>query len=320
MEMKKILVVGIIFLFIGVSIAPSINFTVVKASNDNDLVEVTTQACGINGYGNTTVKLTRQQYQNLEQYLVEFRARLNKITTREEAVPIFKEAVVELNKYGLLPKGMSVEQAQKLVTGGSQNQNLLKLLEKVYMKNHKEVNTNTVHNLFCLITGETNYTHFLKPIQWLSLTVFRLDGFFWDYMTMYFFQNSPLFPIFALLWFTTTLCAFIFGILYFDIIQIFPGFHTGLNIFFGNHPYLGKYYPAQGWVSTIGIVGKQNISGSFWGQKITGNDISGDGDWNMNYTWRGCVGFTGLILSFGPSAYANYIGTALSVNLGPDRP
>jgi len=46
-EMKKILALGVIFLFIGVSIAPSINFTVVKASNDNDLVEVTTQTCGI---------------------------------------------------------------------------------------------------------------------------------------------------------------------------------------------------------------------------------------------------------------------------------
>jgi len=37
MQMKKLLVIGIIFLFIGVAVAPSINFTVVKASDDNDL-------------------------------------------------------------------------------------------------------------------------------------------------------------------------------------------------------------------------------------------------------------------------------------------
>ena len=96
---------------------------IVKASDDNDLVEVTTQACGIKGFGNTTVKLTREQYQNLEQYLVEFRQRLNQTSTREEAVPIFKEAVVELDKYGLLPKGMSVEKAQRLVIGAKQNHN-----------------------------------------------------------------------------------------------------------------------------------------------------------------------------------------------------
>jgi len=109
MMIRKWLAIGIILLFVGVTLAPTINFNTVKASTDEDLVEVTTQACGIKGYGNTTVKLTREQYQNLEQYLIEFRARSNKTTTREEAIPIFKEAVVELDKYGLLPNGMSVE-------------------------------------------------------------------------------------------------------------------------------------------------------------------------------------------------------------------
>jgi site-specific recombinase XerD len=105
MEMKKIFAVSIILLFIGVAVAPSINQSVVKASTDDDLVEVTTQACGIKGYRDTTVKLTREQYQDLEQYLVEFRARLNQTSTREEAVPIFKEAVVELDKYGCCRRG-----------------------------------------------------------------------------------------------------------------------------------------------------------------------------------------------------------------------
>jgi len=145
----KGLAIGIILLFIGVAIAPSINFNVVKASDDDDLVEVTTQACGIKGFGNTTVKLTREQYQNLEQYLVEFRARLNQTTTREEAVPIFKEAVVELDKYGLLPRGMSVERAQKLITSSILN-----------------------NNYFCQIAGRTNRIYFLAlgsiVIYWLA--------------------------------------------------------------------------------------------------------------------------------------------------------
>jgi hypothetical protein len=40
---RKCLAMGIIILFIGVAFAPSINLNVVKASNDNDLVEVTTK-------------------------------------------------------------------------------------------------------------------------------------------------------------------------------------------------------------------------------------------------------------------------------------
>ncbi len=40
---RKCLAVGIILLFVGVTIAPTINFNTVKASTDDDLVEVTTQ-------------------------------------------------------------------------------------------------------------------------------------------------------------------------------------------------------------------------------------------------------------------------------------
>jgi hypothetical protein len=147
MEIKKILASGIIFLFIGVAIAPSINFTVVKASNVNDSVKVTTQAYGINGSGDSTVKLTKQQYQNLEQHLVDFRARLNQTTTKEEAVTLFKEAIVELNKYGLLPKGMSVEQGQRLVTTGHQIQKVPNIIKK---------SISEYINFFCLFTAITD--------------------------------------------------------------------------------------------------------------------------------------------------------------------
>jgi len=148
----KCLAVGIILLFVGMTIAPTININTVKASTDDDLVEVTTQACGIQGYGDTTVKLTREQYQNLEQYLVEFRARLNQTSTREEAVPIFKEAVVVLNRYRLLPKGLSVEQAQRLVVGPYLNKNGIKLIniKNIYL----------IGNYFCNVVGKSTLTYF----------------------------------------------------------------------------------------------------------------------------------------------------------------
>ena len=48
MEMKKLLAIGIIFLFIGVAVAPSINSIIVKASKDINLSEVSSRA-EING-------------------------------------------------------------------------------------------------------------------------------------------------------------------------------------------------------------------------------------------------------------------------------
>jgi hypothetical protein len=148
----KWLVIGIILLFLGVTIAPTINFQVVKASTNDDLVEVTTQACGIQGYGDTTVKLTREQYQNLEQYLVEFRSRLNQTTTREEAIPIFKEAVVELDKYGLLPKGMRVENELHFFTLENQAYNNL---EKLNFFPRLSVASYGFYNVFCYVIVRT---------------------------------------------------------------------------------------------------------------------------------------------------------------------
>jgi hypothetical protein len=170
----KWLAVGIILLFLGVSIAPSINQSIVKASQNDDLIEVTTQVCGISGFRDTTVKLTRQQYTNLEQYLVEVGAKLNQTSSREKAIPIFKEAVVELNKYGLLPKGMSVERAQKLMTG--------KKLYPLYKCTEKRLNSGNNPppvNAFCFVftklyTWENELViHMPLPILLLALLGFN---------------------------------------------------------------------------------------------------------------------------------------------------
>jgi len=162
---SKCLAVGIILLFVGIALAPSFNQSVVTASTDDDLVEVTTKACGIKGYGNTTVKLNKEQYQKLKQYLLVFRARLNQTSTREEAVPIFKEAVVELDKYRLLPKGMSVEQAQYFVTGKSHNMRINQLIRDTL----KKKNLNDSVNILCLITGHSTYTEIVTLFQMVLL-------------------------------------------------------------------------------------------------------------------------------------------------------
>jgi hypothetical protein len=165
---KKGVVISVILLFVGVAVAPSINQSVVKASQDDDLVEVTTQACGIQGYGDTTVKLTRQQYSDLEQYLTEFKARLNQTSSREEAVSLFKEAVVKLNKYGLLPRGMNVERAQKLVTGLFSHQRFFYTIMKLLTGKQRNFAKN--ENWCCTFLSHTNF-------MLLDCMVWRLFGF-----------------------------------------------------------------------------------------------------------------------------------------------
>lgn len=126
---------GIILLFIGISLAPSINFNIIKASNDNDFIEVITQTCGIKGFGDTTVKLTREQYVEVEMLFDYIETKLQTAKTQEEALPIHSFALRELDRYGLLPRGMSVEHAQKLVTDSYKNLYEKSGIEKLLYKN-----------------------------------------------------------------------------------------------------------------------------------------------------------------------------------------
>jgi hypothetical protein len=293
-EVKKGLIVSVILLFIGVAVAPSINLSVVKASQDKDLLEVTTQACGIQGYKDTTVKLTREQYQNLESYLVEFRARLNQTSTREEAVPIFKEAVVELDKYGLLPREMSVEKAQQLMLCDSQNEKKIPLINNFF--NKFSLFSDGKSNALCLIAGQSSNTFFIPfvsradiiplIITLSSSELFATSGY--SVISKVLFGLSILFGIIfvvSLLWGNITPLSFLHWICFGEI-QSRPNFHIE---------------PAYGWLSTIGLNGVKT-----WNQSFTG----GIGYPLIN---AGIIDFTGIkLLLFGKYTY---IGSALFVKI-----
>jgi hypothetical protein len=291
---KKCLAFGIILLFVGVTIAPSINFNTVKASQDDDLVEVTTQACGIKGYRDTTVKLTREQYQDLEQYLVEFRARLNQTTTREEAVPIFKEAVVELNKYELLPKGMSVELTQKLVTGLYQNQNLI-IHQKKLLHKHLSAQEDG-SNIFCLIAGQTDHTTFEN-----MGCVFINKIYMSTHRIMVFVFSTYLYK------FLTVLCW---------INPLAMMNRINLGYIFGD--YYGTYpVQALGWVTTIGLLGVKKFQGNMQGAlpfEGTTWSIGAPGG-HISKKYPATIGFIGIKIgnSSGDLLYGKnftYIGSA----------
>ena len=286
--LRKSLAVAVILLFIGIAVAPSINLSVVKASNDNDLVEVTTQACGIQGYGNTTVKLTRQQYQNLEQYLVDFRARLNQTTTRAEAVPIFKEAVVELNKYGLLPKGMRVEKTQRLVVGRYQN---LQMCSKYFdIINH--LTLNDTENRYCLIAGKATQTGFYgllyRILDKIKLNSLPLDGLFLGNFMLFLILFQRCSPV--------------------DL----GGFITfGL---YGIYDHGAEEWPSSGWIISYGQNGYITWNGTFFGHIFTHEAlIHNPYFWSVD-EYAGVEGFIGIKIN------KFFIGSATLVNMGSERP
>jgi hypothetical protein len=303
-------------LFIGVAIAPSSNLSVVKASNDNDLVEVTSQVCCIKGYNNTTVKLTREQYQNLEKYLVEFRARLNQTTTRREVILIFKETVVELVKYGLLPKGMSIEKAQDLIFGGYQNPRYRSLLEQMQHVYGKEASD--FENYFCLTTGQTTETITQGPILTIiSLSANHLNRYLQDWFMEHYnlftrllipLLNLLLIPLFIFLEIANSLSYFC-PLLFLSTVGL--GYFRAASPYGPQFPYSD---PASGWVFTSGSNGVKNWSGEMWG------NISSDHDkidlWGYEF-YPGMLGFSGIKMNL-PMFESFYLGHALKVKVEMD--
>lgn len=147
--------VAAILLCLGVTLLPCLICTIVKASTDTDTVEVTTQACGVNGYRPSTVSLTKPQYEKLIEYLDGLMERLNATASQEDAVILFREAVVEINRLGLLPKGMSARLAQVLVSGYHQHSKTLSQVENTFIKRwnkeHCETANPNLKNSFCAL-------------------------------------------------------------------------------------------------------------------------------------------------------------------------
>jgi len=301
---RKVLVISVILLFIGIAVAPSINLSVVKASTGDDLVEVTTQACGIKGYGDITVKLTSEQYQDLEQYLVEFRARLNQTSTREEAILLFKDAVVELDKYGLLPRGMSVNQAFRLLT--KINDQRLKALDSLGFDPDA--------NYFCLVSGLTTSVmsfgplnnlvqmsiHFIEDFgnthQDLVIQLIDLSEKLYEKLgNLYNWSQNHNLVIFLtlmrILWTAIGLSALA---IFYQV--LFAGYFTSVFPFgllsvltFGVLSYYDDF-SSSGWMFSIGLNGVKKYEGNeLWG---TARE-EGIGT-AFQYCFPGALGFTGL--------------------------
>jgi len=76
--------------------------------------------------------------------------KLKTVKTRDEALPIYNNAIKELNTYRLLPKGMSIEQAQKLVVNGYSKGQGVSIFEEISHKNSLQEELNS---FCCLVTG-----------------------------------------------------------------------------------------------------------------------------------------------------------------------
>jgi len=131
----KILLVGVIVIFVGVEIQPAFA-DVIK---EEKLIEFTTEVIGLFG-GKRTVKLTQEELLEVELMLDSFQEQIGFSKSIYEAKEIYKKGVIELDKYGLLA-GLSREEAQKLVP------------RDFPLNNRLGIDLEKYQNIFCLLFG-----------------------------------------------------------------------------------------------------------------------------------------------------------------------
>jgi hypothetical protein len=119
---KKGLVVGIIVLFISVSVAPSINANIDRLPSKSKLIETSIRIHRANSIIPYTVKLSEKESDTAESIFDKLKICLDSAETGEEIDECYDEAVESLYELGLFPR-MTVEEAKQLVKGDRQNLN-----------------------------------------------------------------------------------------------------------------------------------------------------------------------------------------------------
>jgi hypothetical protein len=297
---QKGLTIAVITLFIGVAVAPSISANVSKEA----LVEFTTEVCGLNGW-KQIVKLTQEEAEEVEELIDSIRERLNATDTREEAEKVFKEVVVELDEYGLLG-GLSVKQAQRLMTGGFQNSQVMKVLEKFYRENQVFYD----ENFLCLIVGQTDDTYFEGIATRFLVRSARLLENLWNFAEEYeyWFLSTLLFPLLGCSFILTFLAQLTLIMSDINPLSIWQVINFGIEKYdiYYNHWYDD---PADGWVTAVGINGFTTWNGWFFGNL----DIPKFTHVLGGVAFPGVIGFNGIKIT--NNNKDSFIGFAVAVSI-----
>ena len=291
---KNGLVVGIIFLFIGVSIAPGITATIHLSENTlttiskseelkSDLLEITVKICGTDWGKESKAKISIEDYNKLKNLYDNLKIKLHNSKTREERNSILNNVIISLDNLGILPDYISVEELKQLVTGVNHNLRFPFLFEWLKSRNQQQINV----NWDCKIYGQATQIYDFKFYEVFFPVAAQLR---WLIQLIFF-------------WLPTTW------------IQVFKFLGFGVKIIEEGH--WPEYKPAVGWVWTNGVNGVVEWQGKFFGAiKETGDLDPFSG--TETYWYIGANNFKGLYITTDIFEFDSYItGNARKVHIEP---
>jgi len=272
------LVFAIMILFVCVGMHP-VFASEQKECFDVENHDVTIELCGLRK--EYTVKLTKQQLNEIDVVFESIKDDLNNVKTQEETIKIYSDAIAKLDRYGLL-NNCSIKQVQGHIFG-----NYLSFVNNHFLNKLYENKQLSDKNTFCLICGHSTETSFLPAFSSLLI---RLSFIFKSYYLA-----------------IASYMAAIFRYVIQDYFKQNP-IALGSGIIFGAYYSHGPgLVPARGWIFSLGLFGVKRWNGEFYGQiseLMAGNDLH----------YIGATGFTGIKIWKDNSDYY-YLGFANSIHL-----
>lgn len=210
--------------------------------------------------------------------------------------------------YGLLPKGMSVEHAQRLITG-SPSINHIPLFLKKMLYTYQPQN-NMTSNSICLITGQSTLTSF---------------------------QGIPSIVLYTI---ATNIDARILSTSMWLLSMWLDQFTGKIPFCFGNRVYIGysnlispdvpEFHMSSGWITTIGLQGLKETQGDMIGSLPINHYYYSYGPFPPWEFYPAISGFIGIktsasVKSCSSPEYAYlssymYLGSALQVQISSEPP
>jgi hypothetical protein len=279
---------GYVTEWVNIGIGGNETYDFVLEREDSNLVEFTTEIYGLPGMKPQTVYLTQEDAEVVDRIFEEIKLQLDEIESREETVEIFNEAIIELDKYGLLGS-LSVEHVQRLVTDRWEISKYVGFLERFYNRNHVEPDENSN----CFIAGSAKDADIFGPF-WIVreyIIPYKLLGFLWS-----------------------------FKILHLIVTNIFPWYLLAFISYGGKMEEPNDIFPSIGWIWTSGKNGTVQWNGSFYGCR---RDMTFRGDLlEGNHYFVGTTGFFGLVLKAVGDHYLDlfHLGWALHVEITYEVP
>lgn len=317
--MKKVFVLGIIALFIGVGIQPAFALET-DYSKENELViddktKYIIEIIREDEIIEQSVFLNEFEADELDTLIEKIRIDLDLSNSFGETIQIYYNAIDSFSNLGIFPKEISTNEIKDLSTG--KNRELDKIRFRSKMGDGFE-------NRFCLVSGSSSETHSFGPIV-LGTVFFLIPGLFIASLISSFIYRLNLSEriIGKIL---NILVEIFIGIpveflLYLSVMSIYcrQPLSVGSFLTFGitEDSYLPwedpVHYSSDGWIHTIGLNGIKSYSEEFYGQLMK--------IWGLfTYYYSGIAGFTGINIRKDESSTVFYLGFGLNVKIESTRP